>query len=126
MEVLADIKTARNVCHADLVIPMLHWGHDRCKAPEKWQKALARKMIDAGADAVIGAHPHVIQTFDVYHGKPIIYSLGNFVFDYYPGDPPIWYGWVAELTFPKSGPPDVELRVCPTRPRRDSACKGWR
>ena len=59
-------------------------------------------MIDAGADAVIGAHPHVIQTFDVYHGKPIIYSLGNFVFDYYPGDPPVWHGWVAELAFPSS------------------------
>ncbi len=110
-EVLADIKTAREVDHAEIVIPMLHWGHELYEAPEKWQKALARKMIDAGADAVIGAHPHVIQTFDVYRGKPIIYSLGNFVFDYYPGDPPVWNGWVAELTFPPSGPPDVDLHV---------------
>ncbi len=64
-----------------------------------------------GADAVIGVHPHVIQTIDVYRGKPIIYSLGNFVFDYYPGDPAVWNGWVAELTFPPSGPPDVDLHV---------------
>ncbi len=110
-EVLADIKAARDVYHADLVIPMLHWGYQLQQAPEQWQKALARKIIDAGADAVIGAHPHVTQTLDVYHGKPIIYSLGNCVFDYNAGDPPVWYGWVAELTFPKSGPPEVELHV---------------
>ena len=108
---LADIKAAREVYHADLVIPMLHWGHEMCEAPEKSQKVLARKMIDAGADAVIGAHPHVVQTFDVYRGKPIIYSLGNFVFDYFAGDPPVWNGWVAELNFPATGSPDVELHV---------------
>ena len=48
-------------------------------------KALARLAIDAGSDLVVGAHPHVIQPYEIYRGKPIIYSLGNFVFDEMPG-----------------------------------------
>ena len=55
--------------------------------PEDNQVKLARKMIDAGADAVIGAHPHIPQTVDWYRGKPIVYSLGNFVFNYLPARP---------------------------------------
>ena len=76
--------------HADLVIPMLHWGEELEPSPDDSQKVLARSLIDAGADAVIGAHPHVSQTVDIYKGRPIIYSLGNFVFDYDPGDPLVW------------------------------------
>ncbi len=68
-------------------------------------------MIDAGADAVIGAHPHVTQTVDVYKGRPIIYSLGNLVFDYYPADPLLWTGWVVRLSFSKSGFSDLETFV---------------
>ena len=45
------------------------------------QRELARLLIDAGADAVVGSHPHVMQDTEAYRGKPIIYSLGNFVFD---------------------------------------------
>jgi poly-gamma-glutamate capsule biosynthesis protein CapA/YwtB (metallophosphatase superfamily) len=98
-DVLADIRAAKAVEHADLVIPVLHWGDEMEPAPNDEQKTLARKMIDAGADAVIGSHPHVTQTIDYYRGRPIVYSLGNFVFDYFPKDPPMWYGWMVELTF---------------------------
>ena len=42
-------------------------------------------MIDAGADAVVGTHPHVVQDAEVHRGKPIVYSLGNFVFDGFEG-----------------------------------------
>jgi poly-gamma-glutamate synthesis protein (capsule biosynthesis protein) len=98
-DVLADIRAAKSQSHADLVIPYLHWGEELEAAPTEEQKTLARKLIDAGADAVIGSHPHVTQTIDYYRGRPIIYSLGNFVFDYFPTDPPVWTGWMAELTF---------------------------
>jgi poly-gamma-glutamate synthesis protein (capsule biosynthesis protein) len=93
-DVLADIRAAKTAEHADLVIPFLHWGEEMEPAPTEEQRVLARKMIDAGADAVIGSHPHVTQTIDYYRGRPIVYSLGNF-----PKDPPVWYGWIVDLSF---------------------------
>ncbi len=109
--VVAGIKAARSEYHADVVVPFLHWGHESQPAPEESQKALARRLIDAGADAVVGAHPHVTQTVDVYRGRPIIYSLGNLVFDYYPGDALEWSGWVVRLTFSKSAATELETFV---------------
>jgi poly-gamma-glutamate capsule biosynthesis protein CapA/YwtB (metallophosphatase superfamily) len=101
-DMTADIKAARTVHGADLVIPFLHWGIEETPRPTDSQRQLARRLIDAGADAIVGAHPHVTQTIEWYRGRPIIYSLGNCVFDYFPKDPPIWTGWVAELTFGKA------------------------
>ncbi len=63
------------------VLIMPHWGVEYAARHSEQQERLARAWIDAGADAVIGAHPHVIQDMEVYRGRPIIYSLGNFVFD---------------------------------------------
>ena len=108
---IAGIKAARDTEHADLVIPMLHWGEELDPLPNESQKSLARTMIDAGADAVIGGHPHVTQTVEFYKGRPIVYSLGNFVFDYFPGDPLVWTGWVVRLTFSKSAAPGLEIFV---------------
>ncbi len=105
----ADIKNAREKYKADFVIPYLHWGPELVARPEEWQRKLARQMIDAGASAVIGAHPHVTQTVETYRGKPIVYSLGNFVFDYFPNDPQVWIGWLAKLTLSKTGDVDLEL-----------------
>jgi poly-gamma-glutamate synthesis protein (capsule biosynthesis protein) len=110
-EAIADIKAARTINQADLVIPMLHWGDELEPSPDESQKALARSLIDAGADAVIGGHPHLSQTVDIYKGRPIIYSLGNFVFDYFPGDPLVWTGWLVRLTFSKSAAPELETFV---------------
>ena len=56
----------------------------------------AHLMLDAGASAVIGSHPHVTQGAEVYRGKPIIYSLGNFVFDGFH-DPETTTGWLLRL-----------------------------
>lgn len=95
--ILADIAAARKA--ADFVVPFVHWGPELVPQPREADRALARKMIDAGAAAVIGGHPHVTQTVDVHAAAPIVYSLGNFVFDYYPVDPPEWTGWVAKLSF---------------------------
>lgn len=59
----------------------LHWGVERAERPEEYERSLAQLLIDRGADAVIGSHPHVLQGVEFYKGKPIFYSLGNFVFN---------------------------------------------
>jgi poly-gamma-glutamate capsule biosynthesis protein CapA/YwtB (metallophosphatase superfamily) len=107
--ILADIAAARKT--SDFVVPLVHWGPELVPQPREADRALARKMIDAGAAAVIGGHPHVTQTVDVHAGAPIVYSLGNFVFDYYPVDPPEWTGWVAKLSFAKGKPVALETRA---------------
>ena len=80
-QVVEDIRRARSVHGADLVIPFMHWGQEHEPEANGRQRQLARLMIDAGADAVVGTHPHVVQDTETYRGKPIVYSLGNFVFD---------------------------------------------
>lgn len=80
-QVVDDIRRARSVHGADIVIPFMHWGQEHEPLANARQRQLARLMIDAGADAVVGTHPHVVQDTETYRGKPIVYSLGNFVFD---------------------------------------------
>lgn len=63
-----------------------HWGVEYALRENEKQRALAHAFIDAGADAVIGSHPHVVEPIEVYKGKAIFYSLGNFVFDQYFSD----------------------------------------
>lgn len=75
----ADIGKVRR--QADYVIVFTHWGIEYQPIESSQQQAMARLAIDAGADFVVGAHPHVIQPNELYRGKPIVYSLGNFVFD---------------------------------------------
>jgi AmmeMemoRadiSam system protein B len=65
----------------DLVVVEMHWGTEYQHQMNKNQIALAHKLIDAGADMVIGHHPHVVEGVEIYNGKPIFYSLGNLVFD---------------------------------------------
>lgn len=77
--VLADIRFARPL--ADLVIVSLHWGVEYAKRPLTEQVELAHQMVDAGADLVVGGHPHVVQPIEKYHERWIVYSLGNFIFD---------------------------------------------
>lgn len=69
-------------CHAQgaKVAVLIHWGIERDEKPQEYQRTLAKRYIDAGADLVIGSHPHVLQGMEYYKGKPIFYSLGNFVF----------------------------------------------
>ena len=64
---------------ADVVVIALHWGVERQPLPAPYQVSLGRLFVDAGADVVLGAHPHVLEPGELYKGKPIIYSLGNFV-----------------------------------------------
>jgi gamma-polyglutamate biosynthesis protein CapA len=64
-------------------IVLVHWGTEYKTSNSKEQEELAHQMIDAGADLVIGGHPHVVQNIEEYNGKLIFYSLGNFIFDQY-------------------------------------------
>ena len=75
---LEQIQAAKAV--NDYVVVYVHWGVEREEFPKDYQKELGRQYIDAGADLVIGSHPHVLQGIEYYKGKPIVYSLGNFVF----------------------------------------------
>lgn len=97
---IEDLKAAaanlRKV--ADVVVVSMHAGTEYTKTPNQEQIDFAHAAIDAGADVVIGHHPHWIQTIEIYHNKPIFYSLGNFVFDQ------MWSqetreGLAVELTF---------------------------
>jgi poly-gamma-glutamate synthesis protein (capsule biosynthesis protein) len=87
------------------VIVVLHWGVEYASSPDISQVYQARKLIDSGADAVIGHHPHVSQPVEIYKGKYIFYSLGNFVFD--SKRPEAGKGVLAALVFTENG---VEAR----------------
>lgn len=76
--ILADARE-----RASTTLVMMHWGTEYERISNANQRTFAHFLIDQGADAVIGAHPHVIEEAELYKGKPIFYSLGNFVFDQY-------------------------------------------
>lgn len=75
----ADIRAAHQ--QADVVVPFYHWGTEYTHAANADQRRVAQRAIDAGADVVLGAHPHWVQGIEWYNGHLISYSLGNFVFD---------------------------------------------
>ena len=109
--VRADVKKAR-AAGADVVIVYPHWGTEYTPRPFAAQQALARAVIDAGADMVIGNHAHYVGAMEVYKGHPIWYALGNFVFDQDWSEPTM-EGITLELTFrgdPARPGPDATAR----------------
>jgi poly-gamma-glutamate synthesis protein (capsule biosynthesis protein) len=80
---LATSSIAKLVSTSDLVIVNIHWGVEYEHQFNQTQENIAHALIDAGADIIIGHHPHVVQGIEVYKNRPIIYSLGNFIFDQY-------------------------------------------
>ena len=104
-----DVVAARKA-GARVVIVFPHWGTEYDPTPFAGQQALARAAIDAGADIVIGNHAHWAGAMEVYHGKPIWYALGNFVFDQTWSEPTM-EGITLELTF--RGPTLVQARMRP-------------
>jgi poly-gamma-glutamate capsule biosynthesis protein CapA/YwtB (metallophosphatase superfamily) len=77
-DLAADIGALRNL--VDRVVVHFHWGIPYQREPLPEDRARARFAVDCGADVIIGHHPHVIQPFEVYRGRPIFYSVGNFTF----------------------------------------------
>ena len=104
-----DIAAAR-AAGARVVIVWPHWGVEYTAAPTATQRSLAHAAIDAGADLVIGNHPHWAQAMEVYKGHPIWYALGNFTFDQTWSEPTM-EGISLELTF--SGTTLVQARMHP-------------
>lgn len=76
---LQSIREARQ--NSDYVIAYVHWGTEDSHEIEDVQKTMGYEYIDAGADIVIGSHAHVLQGIEFYKGKPIVYNLGNFIFN---------------------------------------------
>lgn len=91
----ADIAAARE--HADIVIVSFHWGREGATELRDYQTHLGHAAIDAGAAAVLGHHPHILQAVERYRDGVILYSLGNFVFGSY--SPDAVRSAVAHLTF---------------------------
>jgi len=109
-QVLRDIRVARDEYRADIVIPFMHWGwEDEGYASER-QKVFARRMLDAGATLIVGSHPHVTQGAESYRGKPIVYSLGNFLFNGFDTEATLT-GWILEARIGKSGVQSWRTRV---------------
>lgn len=102
LQVVADIRAARQA-GADVVIPFMHWGWEREPEAGERQRRLARRMIEAGADAVVGGHPHVTQGADLVAGRPVVWSLGNFVFDGFEDFAPARRGWLLRMTVDAQG-----------------------
>ncbi|MCX6766242.1 MAG: CapA family protein [Candidatus Moranbacteria bacterium] len=93
---IADIKNIR--AQSDVVAVCPHWGTEyKIGDPGQEIRSEAYKLIDAGADLIVGGHPHVVQDSETYKGKKIYYSLGNFIFDQY-FSPDTMQGLGVELT----------------------------
>jgi poly-gamma-glutamate capsule biosynthesis protein CapA/YwtB (metallophosphatase superfamily) len=91
----------------DFVIVSFHWGDEYVSQAAGYQRALAHRAIDAGADLVLGHHPHVIQGLEVYKNRLIAYSLGDFVFDHHKrvtGE-----AFVLQATLDRNGPPTATI-----------------
>ncbi|MEK6711441.1 MAG: CapA family protein [Nitrospinota bacterium] len=77
---VADVQRTRPL--VDVLVVTGHWGSSQSRTVTLSQRAVAHAAIDAGADLVIGSHPHILQGVEVYKGKGIFYALGNFVLDH--------------------------------------------
>lgn len=109
--ILQDLTKARR--QADVSIVSVHWGYERELYPLPSQRRLAHKLIDAGADLIIGHHPHVLQGIEMYGRGAIAYSLGNFCF----ADPGYFKGWqgrdrysaILTCSFSRKGLEGIEI-----------------
>ena len=90
--------------HSDFVLVIVHGGHEHYQLPSPRMKELYRFFIDVGADAVVNHHQHCYSGYESYNGKPIVYGLGNFLFDHPKKRKSIWNeGYLAILEFTPSG-----------------------
>ncbi len=104
-KLLADVAAANR--KADYVIVSFHWGKEYEPRANYEQRKLAHRVVDAGADLVIGHHPHVIQGLELYRNRLIAYSLGDFVWDHYSVE--TGETFVLRVRAPRAGPPSAEM-----------------
>lgn len=102
----AAAVVSRLASSTDFVVVNVHWGTEYEHRFSPQQQAVAHRLIDAGADVIIGHHPHVVQGVERYAGKLIFYSLGNFIFDqYFSTDTQRGLAVGLSLTQPQAGAP---------------------
>ncbi len=77
----SQIDSLKRLDSKCFVIVMLHWGVEHVTEPSSYQVRDAHRLVAAGADCIVGHHPHCLQTVENYNGIPIYYSIGNFIFD---------------------------------------------
>jgi poly-gamma-glutamate capsule biosynthesis protein CapA/YwtB (metallophosphatase superfamily) len=77
----SQVQTLKAEDENCIVIIQLHWGVEHVVIPNLSQKQAVVGLVDAGADCIIGHHPHVVQTVEIINGVPVFYSIGNFIFD---------------------------------------------
>ncbi|MEQ4204042.1 CapA family protein [Actinopolymorpha sp. B9G3] len=99
----ADLARAKSAVRTlrrevDVVVVLPHWGDQYTHRPVPDQRRVGRALIDAGADLVVGGHPHWVQTAELHRGRPLVHSLGNFVFDM-DWNSEVREGVVLEATF---------------------------
>jgi poly-gamma-glutamate synthesis protein (capsule biosynthesis protein) len=104
-KVLAAIQAANK--KADYVVASFHWGTEYTPNAAAYQRSLAHRAIDAGADLILGHHPHVIQGLEVYKDRLIAYSLGDFVFDH--RSRATGEAFVLRVTLRLTGPPIARI-----------------
>jgi poly-gamma-glutamate synthesis protein (capsule biosynthesis protein) len=97
---IADVERLRE--HVDCVVVSMHWGFEFVEFPSPAQQRLARRLIDAGANIIVGHHPHVVQGIEEYRDGVIAYSLGNFQFRIKLGDELLSSGTGMMLTINRS------------------------
>lgn len=114
---IESLKKKKPNCY---IFVNLHWGIEYQETPTIKQRKEAYRLINAGADAIIGHHPHVIQKEEYYKGKPVYYSLGNFVFD--QTKPGTTEGLLLQITCSNDGisyrPYTVDIEKCKPVVRR--------
>ncbi len=82
-KIVKIVQTARYYYPDKFIVVILHWGNEYHLESSILQKTLAHQIIQAGANLIIGSHPHVVEEIEEYHNRLIFYSLGNFIFDQY-------------------------------------------
>jgi len=101
------IRKAKKRC--DLLVVLFHGGEELADEPNAVQKSFAKLAVESGADLFIGHHPHVVQPVEIYKGKPILYSLGNFLF--LSPDPKTQDTIIAECLLQKEGVKTLTLHL---------------
>lgn len=114
--IIQDIRKIRSL--VDIVIISVHWGSEYVPYPSPEQVRMGREIVDAGADIILGGHPHVTQGFEMYKNKPIIYSLGNFIFDH-TYIPKTNQSFIAEISVHDS-PVQIQVNIIPIMIRRNN------
>lgn len=104
----AAVRSAKDKGRFVIIFP--HWGNEYQNTHSSSQRSSAQEFISSGADAIIGSHPHVVQDFEIIDGKPVVYSLGNFVFDQ-TFSKPTQQGLIVGLSIKEKS---VEMSFLPT------------